>query len=260
MSNGLFFFSLLKTSIRASIHRRGAFLLESALMIISNLIFYLIWYLFFLHFDSIRGWKIEDMITLIAIGSGGYGLMQICFGGTKKLSNAIINGDLDPFMVQPKNLLFHLIGSQSNAKGWGQLATSIFMIFLGGLTAPFELMLISASVLSACLVFTSMNIVAHSLPFWFGSMQTLAKKYGDALFLFALYPTNIYSGLLQLMMFTIIPAGIIGYLPVDLIRDFTWIKLLTLISATGVFVGIAYTLFYTGLKRYESGNQFGVRM
>lgn len=258
--NAFFFFSLLRTSIRASIHRRGAFLLESALMITSNLIFYLIWYLFFLHFDSIRGWKIGDMIILITIGSGGYGLMQICFGGTKKLSNAIINGDLDPFMVQPKNLLLHLIGSQSNAKGWGQLATSIFMIFLGGLTSPFELTLILISIISACLVFTSMNIIAHSLPFWFGSVQTLAKKYGDALFLFALYPTNIYSGFLQLMMFTLIPAGIIGYLPVDLIRDFTWIKLLQLISAAATFTAIAFTVFYTGLKRYESGNQFGVRM
>ncbi|MBA2727555.1 MAG: ABC-2 family transporter protein [Parachlamydiaceae bacterium] len=260
MKNMFFFFSLLRTSIRASIHRRGAFLIESMLMITSNLIFYLIWYLFFLHFDTVKGWKIEDMIVLITIGSGGYGLMQICFGGTKKLSAAIINGDLDPFMVQPKNLLLHVIGSQSNAKGWGQLATSLIMIFLGGLYSPFDLLLILIGVISAGLVFTSMNVIAHSLPFWFGSMQTLAKKYGDALFLFALYPTNIYSGLLQIMMFTLIPAGIIGYLPVELIREFSWVKLLQLITAAATFTSIAFIVFYSGLKRYESGNQFGIRM
>jgi len=109
-------------------------------------------------------------------------------------------------------------------------------------------------------VFTAINVIAHSLPFWMGSVEGLSKKYCDALFLFALYPTNIYSGLLQVIMFTVIPAGVISYLPVELIRDFSWGKLFILILSSLSFIVIAFFVFYSGLKRYESGNKFGTRL
>ena len=138
--------------------------------------------------------------------------------------------------------------------------TTITLIFLGGMTAPHVILLILLGILSSCLVFTSFNVIAHSLPFWMGSVEGLSKKYCDALFLFALYPTNIYSGILQIIMFTLIPAGIISYLPVELVRHFSWFYLLLLVGSSLCFLGIAFFVFYAGLKRYESGNRFGIRL
>src|SRR5262249_21625742 len=103
-------------------------------------------------------------------------------------------------------------------------------------------------------------IIAHSLVFWLGSIERLSKYYCDSLFLFALYPTNIYSGLLQVLMFTLIPAGLIGYLPVELLRSFSWLKLLALLAGSVACFALAFAVFYRGLKRYESGNQFGMRL
>ena len=109
-------------------------------------------------------------------------------------------------------------------------------------------------------MFTSLGILVHSLTFWLGSIESVSQKYLDSLFLFALYPTNIYSGILQLVMFTIIPAGLIGYLPVELIRSFSWTKLAIVLSSSLAFLCIAILVFNLGLKRYESGNKFGVRL
>jgi ABC-2 type transport system permease protein len=256
----IFFIYLLQTSIKASISKRGAFLIESVLMVANNGIFLSIWWIFFRQFNDIAGWKIQDMVALMAIGTGSYGLMQICFGGIKNLSMIILNGDLDPFMTQPKNLLLHIAGSRSYAKGWGHLMTALIFVILGELNTPLNISLIIVGILCGCLVFTSINIIAHSLPFWMGSVEALSKKYCDALFLFALYPTNIYSGVLQIVMFTLIPAGVIGYLPVELIRNFSWLRLALLISSSLTFFGIAFIVFYSGLKRYESGNKFGTRL
>lgn len=253
-----FFISLLRTSIRASISLRGAFLLESALMIANNLIFLLMWWIFFRQFKEISGWTMTDMIALNAIGMGGYGLMQICFGGVKQISRVILNGDLDPFMTQPKNLLIHLIGSKSLSKGWGHLMTTVILVILGNLFSSIPLILIG--MICSCLVFTAVGIIAHSLVFWFGSIEKVAKNYCDSLFLFALYPTNIYSGVLQLVMFTLIPAGIIGYMPVELLRSFSWFKLVTLLGSSVGFFCLAFVVFHFGLKKYESGNQFGMRL
>ncbi|MBA2369974.1 MAG: ABC-2 family transporter protein [Candidatus Protochlamydia sp.] len=256
----VFYIYLLRTSIKASISKRGAFLIESSLMVANNLIFFTIWWIFFRQFNDVAGWNFQDMLILMAVGTGSYGLMQILFGGVKDLSKIITNGDLDSFMTQPKNLLLHVVGAKSLSKGWGQLMTAFILVFLGQIASLQTHLLILISMLSGCLVFTSVNIIAHSLPFWLGSVEGLSKKYCDALFLFALYPTNIYSGFMQLVMFTLIPAGIIGYLPVELIRHFSWLQLFTLIVSALSFFSLAFIVFYRGLKKYESGNKFGARL
>lgn len=260
MNTVVFFLYLLGTSIKASISKRGAFLIESGLMVANNLIFLSIWWIFFQQFKEIAGWKIQDMVALMAIGTGSYGFMQICFGGVKNLSRIILNGDLDPYMTKPKNLLLHILGSKSFVKGWGHLFTAIIFIILGKIYTLQTVILVFVGMLCGCFVFTAINIIAHSLPFWMGSVESLSKKYCDALFLFALYPTNIYSGLLQLVMFTLIPAGVITYLPVELIRRFTWSEFFILVLSSVAFFGLAFLVFYSGLKKYESGNQIGTRL
>lgn len=259
MKTTLFFISLLRISIKATISKRGAFLIESSLMMVNNLIYFAIWWIFFRQFQEVGGWHFNDMNMLIAVASGSYGLMQICFGGVRNLSKMIINGDLDPFMTQPKNLLLHIAGSKSHSKGWGNLMTALVLIIISETATLYITPLVLISIITGCVVFTSINVIVHSLPFWLGSVEGLSKKYCDALFLFAVYPTNIYSGLLQVVMFTLIPAGVISYLPVELIRSFSWHQLLILVVSSLSFSSIAVFVFFSGLKRYESGNRFGVR-
>lgn len=255
-----FFLYLLRTSIRSSISIRVVFIFECLLMIANNLIFFSMWWIFFLQFNDVAGWKINDIAASMAILSGAYGLSQICFGGIKNLGVIILNGDLDLFMTQPKNLLLHLAGSKSLSKGWGHLMTTVILVVLGGFISGPKLLLLFCTVVSGCLILTSFGIIIYSLTFWIGSFETVAKKFMDSLFLFALYPSNIYSGLLQLVMFTLIPAGLIGYLPVELFRSFSWIKMGVLLGSSAGFLALAFLIFRLGLKRYESGNQFRMRL
>lgn len=255
----IFLASLLRTSIRASISVRGAFILEIVLMLGNNLIFFSMWWIFFRQFETIGGWQINDMAASMAMLSGAYGISNVCFGGVKNLGLIIVNGDLDPYMTQPKNLLLHLAGSKSRSKGWGHIATAVILLILGGFkTSSFPLILML--ILSGAIIITCLGLIVHSLTFWLGSIESVSQKYLDSLFVFALYPTNIYSGLLQLVMFTLIPAGLIGYVPVELLRAFSWGKFAFLMSSSLGFLGIACFVFDRGLKRYESGNKFGMRL
>lgn len=255
-----FFLALLRTSIRSSVSKRGAFLIELGLMMANNLLFLVLWWLFFRAFDNVNGWGFDEMRLLMAIGLGSYGLMQICFGGLRNLSKVIVQGDLDLFMTQPKPILLHIAGSKSHSKGWGHLLTTLLLLLCGGIVQPLTLLLVAVGILSGTLVFASINAIAHSLPFFLGSVEGVCKKYCDVLFLFTLYPTNIYSGILQVVMFTLIPAGIISYLPTQLVAHFSWKQLFGLVFATSAFVTSALLFFKSGLKRYESGNRFGIRL
>jgi ABC-2 type transport system permease protein len=253
-----FFLALIKLSICASIGQRAAFLVECVLMIFNNLVFVALWWIFFQRFDEIGGWTMTDMIALNAVGLGAYGLMRICFGGVMQLSKMILHGGLDLFMTQPKNLLLHLLGAKSFPKGWGHLMTMGILVIVGKLYGSIPLFLVG--MVTGAIVFTAIGVIAHSLVFWLGPVDNVCKKYCESLYLFALYPTNIYAGLLQVVMFTLLPAGVITYLPVELIRSFSWGRLLGLIGAAASFILLAFAVFYLGLKRYESGNQFKVKM
>ena len=252
-----FYGSLLLTSIRASMSFRGAFLLEAGLLFVNNLIFFVMWIIFFDQYRDIGGWYLRDMVALMAIGSGAWGVKNICFGGMRELGRMIIKGQLDPFMTQPKNLLIHIVGTRSYARGWGHLSSSIVLMYFGGLTDPLTVGLMLLGIVTGGLVFTSAGIIAHSLTFWLGPVESLSKKYCDSLFLFALYPTNIYSGVLQVFMFTLMPAGIIGFLPVELVREFSFARLGLLLVSSMIITVLAFVVFHGGLKRYESGNQIG---
>ena len=117
-------------------------------------------------------------------------------------------------------------------------------------------------VASACsgLVFFASCVVAHSLAFWAGRVQELSRQMTMYTLTFSVYPQTIFSGWLKVLLFTAIPAGFIGYLPVELLRDFRWTWLLGLLGGTGVYVAIALGVFALGLKHYESGNRIGARV
>lgn len=252
--------ALLQVSIRASISLRGAFLLESLFMIGNNMIFFVIWRIFFGAFKTVGGWQFDDMVTLMAIAAGSDGLSKICCGGTKDIARLITTAQLDPFMTQPKNLLLHLVGAKSYSKGWGQLMTSFLLIALGGKTTLHNIPLLLLFMVNGCLIFASVAVMAHSLAFWLGHIETVSKKYCDSLFVFVHYPVNIYSGALQIIMFTVFPAGIIGYIPVSLIQNFSWPLAAILLCSSIAFVSLSFFVFYRGLRKYESGNQFGMRL
>ena len=217
------------------------------------------WWIFFFQFSDIGGWQFRDLSVLMAIGSLSYGLRQIFFGGIKNISRYILTGGLDALMTQPKNILLHLLWSKSQTKGWGNIFTGIFVVCFSGLTDFYTLSMITICMFSGCMLFVSVSIISHSLVFWLGPVESLANRYCDSLYLFALYPSNVYSGFLKLLMFTALPAGFIGYLPVELVKNFTWENLIYILFASSSFTVFSFWLFFKGLVCYESGNQIGVQ-
>ena len=74
----------------------------------------------------------------------------------------------------------------------------------------------------------------------------------------SLYPEALFSGGIRLLLFTLIPAGFIGYLPVSLLRAFRWEGLAACLAGTLFFAALARLVFERGLRRYESGNRIGL--
>ena len=80
-----------------------------------------------------------------------------------------------------------------------------------------------------------------------------------ALTMFSTYPMNIFNGVVRILLFTIVPAGFISFVPLQLLQHFSWPLFCAMIGFTLLFVSIAVGMFNLGLRRYESGNLLGMQ-
>jgi len=260
MRNTLRFFgALVATNMKASFALRGAFWLQAAFMAFNNLIFFVMWWVFFDRFEVVRGWRLPDMLAIYGTIAGAFGLAVVFLAGSRDLTRWIVEGDLDTVLTQPKSPLLQSIASRSQASGWGDLASALLLIGLSGYLSPLTAVAGLAGMVCGAIVFTATTVMIHSLAFWMGNVESLARQASEFMVLFSAYPKTVFTGALKVALYTIVPAGFIAYLPVELFRAPSLLLLAGVVGGALLYASLAAALFGLGLRRYESGNRFGVR-
>lgn len=251
--------ALLATNLKASLALRGAFWIQVVAMAANNALYFTTWWVFFHRYDEIGGWRIADMLGLFGVVAAGFGTCIVLAGGIRDLARTIAEGELDPFMTQPKSPMLHVVGSRSIPSGWGDLASGLLFVAVSGLVQPETLPLLAVAVCVSASVFVASGILLHSLAFWLGRVETLVRMMWEFLLTFSLYPQALFGGVLRFVLFTLVPAGLIGFLPVGLLRDFQWGGLAAALGGAAAYAILAAWVFRCGLRRYESGSRIGVR-
>jgi ABC-2 type transport system permease protein len=254
-----FFAALVSMNLRSAFALRGAFWLQAGFMAANNVMFFTFWWIFFDRFEEIGGWRVHDMAALFGIVATGFGLAIVFAGGIRDLSLYIVDGDLDPFLTQPKSPLLHATASKTYASGWGDICSGIAFLLLSGFVEWRTLPAAVVAVVASGVVFTASAVILHSLAFWLGRIDTLARQLWEFLLTFSLYPSSIFGGALRFVLFTLVPAGFIGYLPLSLVRNSSWESLFFVVGGALGYGALALFVFASGLRQYQSGNRFGVR-
>jgi ABC-2 type transport system permease protein len=254
-----FFIALLQTNLRASFALRAAFWMQAGFMALNNVLFFTIWWILFDRFEEIRGWRVEDMAALYGIAAFGYGVAAVLAGGLPDLARKIDDGDLDSILTQPKSVLVQAISSRTRPDGWGDLVSGTVLIALSGMlgssTWPFAVLAVAL----ASTMFVASGVMLHSAAFYVGRVGSLARQLQDFLLTFAVYPPTLFGGPLKVFLFTVLPAGLISYLPVEILRSADPTTIATAIAGTVGYATVAWWVFHRGLRRYCSGNRFGMR-
>jgi len=251
--------ALIATSLKEAFANRAAFWLQAGFMLLNDLIWMTIWWIFFARFERLGGWTLRDMTALYAMVAGSVGLSVIFGGGVRELARTIAEGSLDVFLSQPKPVLLHALGSRTSSSGWGDLANCVLLLGIAGYLRWDVVPMILVGTLAGAIVFLSIGVIVHSLAFWAGSVQTLARQAWEFVITFSLYPDTIFHGALRLLLFTAIPAAFVGWFPSGLVRAFTVEGLLAAVGGAVVFPVVALLVFHAGLRRYASGNRIDVR-
>lgn len=247
--------ALIAMNIQAPLALRISFLMQMIFMLLNNLVYFTVWWIFFAKFKTINGWGVHEMEAVYAITAGCYGLNVILAGGSRQLAPKISNGDLDAYLVQPKNPLLSQVGSLSQPAGWGDLITAVILLYMSGYGTWSNLPLILLLIICGAAIMSASAILLNCMAFWLGPVEQLARQFFEFVITFSVYPQTIFPIAFKVILFTVIPAAYIGFLPVTILKGAEWWWLALLIGATIFYVGLAQWVFIRGLRRYESGNR-----
>jgi ABC-2 type transport system permease protein len=256
-SNNLAFIrALVATNLKATLALRGAFVMQVLFMALNNFIFFVFWWALMRQVTSIRGWQLADVQVLFGVVAAAVGLAVTLAGGVLHLGRFIDEGDLDTLLTQPRPVLLYAVGMRSQPAGVGDLISGLIFIAWSGQVAWQMVPLLVAAIVASAVVAVASAVVFFSLAFWLGKIETAARLLWDLLITFSLYPEPLFGGLLRVALFTILPAGFVGYVPVRLLQTPSLLHLFLLAIGAGAYLAVAVLVFDRGLRRYASGSRF----
>lgn len=147
-----------------------------------------IWQLFFQQFPNINGWTFDDTITMICATWFGYELAMFIGYGVYDLSASIMTGEIDYFLVYPKNTLWAIAVHKTSIQDFGSMLLILnILIFYKHASLLWILKFILVSCLSGSIFFSFMLII-NSLAFFYRQFfGILSKSYKFNIFI------NIFS-------------------------------------------------------------------
>jgi ABC-2 type transport system permease protein len=175
-------------------------------------------------FQTVGGWRFEEIILLYALAILAWGVCVSVFFGLTGFEDMIRNGTFDRALLRPMNPLLHVLGSQSPIAGVGQfvfsLAAFAYAIHQAGVPltlAKFVYVILTALggglILGAAMigVATLTLRTVRSYIFYY-SLIFPARQLIN-------YPISIYPWGLRLFLTVGVPFAFINYFPAHVLLD-----------------------------------------
>ena len=109
-------------------------------------------------------------------------------------------------------------------------------------------------------VLASIAVILGSLSFWFNKTEIIADVGNSLTTNFATYPDGIFKGVVKGVLYTIIPVGMINYIPIKILTEFNLGLTLAVLGFTIFMIALAFFVFFKGLKKYSSSNLMIARL
>ncbi|MFC3344158.1 ABC transporter permease [Paenibacillus abyssi] len=248
-----------KLNAAGAMEFRLSFFLTAGMMFINNCIWLVFWGIFFTKFPVVNGWELRDVMLMWAVAAGGFGWANMLFGNFTRVAAITAAGQLDVYLTQPKPVLLSVLASRMSLMAIGDFMFGWVIYGLVGDHSLRGLALFMLGLLISGLLIMFFTLVANSLAFYIGNAEGLAFQVFNGFLALTTYPTDIFRGGVRIILFTLVPAGFISYIPIGLLGGIQDSFLIGALGITALVAGIGIAFFYHGLRRYTSGNQLGIR-
>lgn len=252
-------FLSIQYNIMREMVNKVTFLTNISFMVLNDASILVQWFILFRLREDVGGYTLREVLMLWGLTAASYGLSHILFARAFSMSDLIIKGKLDSFLVQPKNVLLSVLTSSTSISAIGDVLYGVVLVCackpgVGG----FFLFLLF--VMTGTLVFTAVALLLGSLSFWFVRMDILQNQMDMGMVSFSTYPDGIFQGASRFLLYFLIPVGMAVWQPLHVMVRFDGKMLLLVLGYTFLLCVAAVAVFYRGLKRYASGNLMEARM
>ena len=196
----------IKYGLMREMLNKASFIMNIVTMVLNDASFIVQWVIVYSLRSDIGGYSFSQLLMLWGITASVYGFSHFFFKKSYYLSDAITNGKLDSFLVQPKNVLLAVVTSDTEVSAIGDLIYGYIVLIVSGLTLP-KFVLFTLFTISGGIIITDVAIILGSLSFWFGKSDMVAEAGSTLITTFSTYPDGIFKGLARILLLTVIPIG-----------------------------------------------------
>ncbi len=248
----------IKQNVKSSAELRASFMTSLFGMMINNTAFLVIWMSFGKVAGNMGGWSYIDFLLASGVLTVAFGICYGFFAGVRYLPEVVKFGDLDKFLLSPKNILLRLAVSKFEASAMGDLIFGILCIFAWAfLTKSFSIIFLLNTIffsISASCIFFFFGVVANSLAFYFADSRTIVQGVIEMLLTPAIFYGGAFQGILRNIFIFIVPAMLLGNLPAEIIKNPSLFMYLVTLGITLFWIFLALFVFKISIKKYESSN------
>lgn len=247
-------------NVQAVIEYRANFLVQVFGMMLNNAAFAVFWGALIARTGGVGGYGFADIMFTWALVSTSFGLAHIFAGNIRSLGLIIQRGELDVYLLQPKDVFLNVLCSRTIVSAWGDFVYGyIVLAILPGFDIE-RLALYSLLSISGAAIFAATFAAAESLSFFMGNSSGISAAITEFLLSFSLYPETIFDKGMRWIFYTLLPSGFIAFVPLAAFKALDWKLVPILAFVAALYLAASYALFRLGLRRYESGNQMGTRI
>ena len=228
-------------------------------MMLNDATFIVQWVILLRLKDNVGGYTMSEIMLLWGLAASSFGLSRILFARVFSLPDLIINGKLDSYLVQPKNILLSVITSATDTSAIGDLLYGLLImcIFCFSMKRFFLFLLFTVT---GAMIVTAFALLMGSLSFWFVRAEMFGNHMVGSMISFSTYPDGIFKGAARFLLYNVIPVGMTIYRPVHIMITLDMTMLLEVLGYMLLLIVAAVVVFYRGLRRYTSSSLMGARM
>lgn len=171
----------------------------------------------FYRIEAIQGWSLREMIFLLGLFVLSKPVYRVFFQGAAYVSEMVLSGNLDQFLVRPRNPLVLIVTSATNPVATGDLVLGAVLVSYGAAGVDIEWSVWRVLFLLSLVVFGSMVYVGALLlkgavcvlAVRVEALNTLLQQFQQ----YAKYPISIYHPLVKVGLVTLLPYGLAASVP-----------------------------------------------
>lgn len=251
---------LIRASIRSRMQYKFNFIFSSLMAAFINVVEFLLVAILLDKFGNIKGWSLYEVGYLYSVLILSKSIYRSLASDVHHIERYLVSGEMDQLLIRPIPILLALM-TQNFTIMLGEFLQGIIILVISmqGLFAAGQITVASIPltvliILSGAVVLFTIGLVSATMGFWITRVRDLQNITEDASHTAARYPLLIYPKWLQLLLVSILPVGLVNYIPsLYILRGQygPWVLVLTTaLAAFALWLGLRF--WRMGLSKYQS--------